>query len=245
MDRRIITLALTALLCASTAWGRINQAFVGPRQSASESGGWTYIGVAVNSTSGASATLDTSTSLDVNDGDVLVAAMRYEIDTSTCSFAATTGAANSFNGDIVSIGNGDTKLCVGYLLNASNNDTATFRGTLQGDRSYKRIAVLQFRPVNTGVAQSGGTPVTGTGTTTSLATAPYTSSGVNPLLVAFAGAYNGNSSAFQIGGVAADGGAAVGTSGFAYWYKIGSVSNGTASATHASFQWAAAMLEIK
>jgi hypothetical protein len=245
-DMRYI-LSLIFCLIAASSWG-FAPGFLSTatHMTAASAQTWTFVASSIATNDGNGMTLDGSTALDINDGDILIAAMRWESGDATCSFAATSGATNSFSGNIIATNKDSVKICVGQTLNASNNDTATIRGTLSSDELYRRLVVLQFRPAITGVAVSGGTPVVGSGAGTSIATSAYSSSGSVPLLFAFAGTYNSTTfSNQQIDGNAATGSGSV-SSLASWWYRLGDSTSGAATVTSsASTDWAVGMMEIK
>lgn len=109
-----------------------------------------YIASANGQSASSVSTLDTSSSLNVAEGDLLVACVKYLMGTQTTEAVADTdGTTNTFTFDSADR-NTTTNTCaaIGYKLAATADSSATFRVTLGAARSYVSIIVLQFRPTS-------------------------------------------------------------------------------------------------
>ena len=108
---------------------------------------FTFVAAVGNFAAGAGTTLDATASLNVADGDVLVAWAKHEGTNGTFAVAKTTGG-NDFTfdaGDEMNHSNNDLNGSMGYLLSASADATFTPRLTTES-KAFRALHVLQFRP---------------------------------------------------------------------------------------------------
>src|SRR5262245_35366012 len=93
-------------------------------------------------------TLDTTSTLNVAAGDLLVTWIKHE-GASTTIASAEAGGGNSHTfdaGDKVDHSNGDLSSAFGYKISATANAAYTGRATLGATRPFFSIIVFQFRP---------------------------------------------------------------------------------------------------
>ena len=203
---------------------------------------WTHIANAVGASDVGVTTLDTSSSLNVAAGDLLVIWAKHEDATTTFAAAKSTGTpTNTFTfdaGDKVDHTNTFLHASFGYLLSAAADATMTVRLTLGASRQYVRIVVMQFRP-DAGDTVSKNTSAVGQGTGTSAASAGFSPSGDDLVVCGGFGEFDAITlSSHQINAVAAT--AVSSGSVTAAWYRIltAGFTNGTASVTaSASADW--------
>ena len=171
--------------------------------------GFTFQESASNFSSASGRDLDTSTTLNVSIGDLLVGIMSWD--------GAVTAAGAMYEDDdssnqltlLTEQNDGSTNLQMGWVIATSANATATFRMDPGANRSYRNIIVLRF-------TYSGGTPEfedggdaasdgSGTGEASTSGNISITSS--DSLAIAAVSWYSSTNSetGFTIGGQAADG----------------------------------------
>lgn len=138
------------------------------------------------------ATVDTSTTLNIQDGDVLVFAVGYaKSSAQAVSVAETDGTSNPAT--MLTETTNYERVLFGYNLNASANASATFRVTI-AESSYRvSLIVYQFRPAAgetialdagpSGATGSSTAPQSGTLTTIAAATLVFgmISAGASPV----------------------------------------------------------------
>jgi hypothetical protein len=211
---------------------------------------FTFIASASNLNNAAGTTLDTSTSLNVAAGDLLVAWIANEDSASTYAVAKDSGSpANTFTFDAADAETFGGSLWGqwGYLLSASADSTATLRATWGTSVAVRRFLVMQFRP-------SGGATVTkdvgaagNGGTGTAAVSDAITTTGTDEVVCGASDLFNsGATTAEQIGGVNAAG--VVRRDAASMWYRIltATMSTGTATSTQAaSDQWIASIISFK
>ena len=202
---------------------------------------FSFVASVYGSSAATGTTLSTSTTLNVQAGDILVAwfgAYSGTIGTPSIS----DGGSNSFTMEST-VNNSSTYGAMGIKLNASANYSATF--TLStGSIGYRYLTVLQFRNSSSGTASKDVT-ATGTGSYGSLATGSFTTTGTDEIVVIGAkGTMSTGWSSMNIGGSAADGSTSGMLAGRA-WYKIYTATKssitGTATGTPSSAGVCAAM----
>lgn len=141
---------------------------------------FSFIKAVSNSNDAAGTTLDTSASLNVAVGDLLVAWCTNESGSTTRSIAKNSGSpANNFSfdaGDAINHTDGALSGQFGYLLSAAADATATFRLTTTS-KDIRRVIIAQYRPdagatvtkdksANSATNASGISAVSGNVTTT-------------------------------------------------------------------------------
>ena len=213
---------------------------------------FTFIASAGNSDDASGTTLDCSSSLNVEAGDLLVAWTKNEGAPTTHAMAKSTGSpANTFTYDAADTedhSNADLSGAFGYVLAAAADATATFRMTLGAARPYRRVLVMQFRP-------DGGETVTrdagnnGQGNSSALSSGNVTTTGTDEVICGGYGEYGTRTaSSEQVGGVAATEPAASPQGGYtAAWYLIAtSTFTGAATATlDADTEWVCGAIAFK
>lgn len=209
----------------------------------------TFVASAGNYNAGSGTSIATSSTLDVAAGDVLLCHVGYESASTTCTVSD--GGSNSFEGGTEEQSGANTNFSrLFYLLAASANATATFAATLGGTRAYRSIIVLQFRP-DSGDAASVDQSAVLDNTTQSIASPAISTTGTDEVVVAAVKSYStATFSAFQIGGVAADGSVVQPAGSGAWssmWYRIltATASNITATVTQANAPSTCHILAVK
>jgi len=206
---------------------------------------WAYVASAFADTAADGTTLDCTSSLNIEDGDIIVGFASFGGSDTTISIEATSGAVNAFT-----ISSHVTTAAVfgaiGRKIEAVANATSTFRLTLGASRTYRSIFVMQYRPDagETVTLEAGPAPGTGTGTlATSGAISP---SGDDLMVVAGFRQYDQISSTYTIAGGAATGSVSDGIFG-ALWYKAFTSSQVGITATAAldNQQWIIDILAFK
>jgi hypothetical protein len=169
-------------------------------------------------------TVDCSSSLNVQDGDLLVVHVGWQDAESgnTVVVAKDSGSpANNFTFDAEdqAVNSNDTGGAVGYALSAAADSSATFRFTVSADSRRMTIVVLQFRPT-AGYTVSKDTSNIATGNGTALASGQISTADANEVIIGGGSSAGGAGFESQlIGGAAADGN----TDANDYstgWYKI-------------------------
>jgi hypothetical protein len=183
--------------------------------------GWTYIGSAAadNWTNGT--TLDCTTSLNVAAGDLLVAVAGFQTTSrGITSIQATSGNANAMT--ITGVITSSTQfLSMAYKISADANATATFRLTLDGASNQPSIVVMQFRPDSGDTVTLDAGPADGTGQSSALLTASFSTTGTDEVVIAGRYKHYDTAGTFQIADANADGSAGAGGELDAFlWYSI-------------------------
>lgn len=181
----------------------------------------------------------TVTGLSRSAGDILIAHVAWEDVSTTASIPGFT---------MLSVANdGNNYTVIGYLLNASAS-SADVTATLGSNASYRCLELMQFRPTNAGVAVFD-IHGSGSGVGTSMASGSITTTGgANAIVVGTAKNYQPqNFSAFQIGGVNADGYTINSGALSGVWYRLptSNLTGVTATATGGSGKWVARIVAIK
>jgi len=184
--------------------------------------GFSYIG-SVNGVETANDTsIDCSSALDINEGDLLICTVKWDGATTTItSVQATSGAANTLTMGTVTTHSLDyASGAVGYKIAASNNDTATFRLTLAASRAYKSIIIMQFRPdasetVSVDAQDIGAWAFIDTPQSPNINTAE-----TDEVVLGWVARYTRTQSGDQIGDAAADAAVSTGEGYGSLWYKI-------------------------
>lgn len=110
--------------------------------------GLTFIASASGTNDASGATLDCSASLNVVAGDLLVCWVCNETGASTYSVGSVSGSPpNTFTFDAGDAIANSVFGQMGYLLTAAADAAATFRCTWGTARDFRRLIVMQFRPV--------------------------------------------------------------------------------------------------
>jgi hypothetical protein len=108
----------------------------------------TFVASAKGNDTSSGTTLDTSTSLNVAAGDILVAICGWAgASVSSIAVAEATDSSNAHTA--LTQGqqaNSGMNMNLNYVLAATSNSSSTFRVTLGASRTYRHITVLQFRP---------------------------------------------------------------------------------------------------
>ena len=214
---------------------------------------FSFIALATGLSDASGTTLDTSASLNVQAGDLLVAWVKFEGGTSTTiAVAKNSGSpSNAFTfdaGDAILHGNNDLYTSFGYLLSAAVDATATFRVTLGAARSFRRLMVAQFRPTSGYTVTKDGSN-RASGSSGALASGNITTTGSDAVAVGAYGEYSANgTSSEQIGGVGATEptGSPIAGGVTSLWYRLltGTMTGG-ASATITSQPWTCAVIAFK
>ena len=201
----------------------------------------TFVASAENFADAAGTTLDCSSSLNVQAGDLLVAWCKHEGTNGTFAVASSVGT-NNFIFDAADEENHsslDLNASFGYRLSAVADAAATFRLTTQS-KEFRGLIVWQFRP-DTGEVCTKVAAAEGQGTGTSAA-----SGGISPSdgdLVVFGGFAHFDAITLSnraINGVAADAFEDAVATDFSSWYRILTTgfTNGTATVTQdLSIDW--------
>lgn len=197
------------------------------------------------------ATLDTTSSLNVAAGDLLVALVKHEGATTSLAVAKTTGGnAHTFDaGDKVTHSNTDLEGSFGYVLSATADATFTGRFTLGAARTFVSLIIHQFRP-DAGETVSKDTSNTGQGNGTTPTSGNVTTTGTDEAGLGGYCEYVGNaSSAHQINGVNADGVTTTNpTANFtAAWYRLltATFAGGHANCTNSTGDWICNVIAFK
>jgi hypothetical protein len=182
--------------------------------------GWSYIGGSQGTGSGSAGTIDTSGSLTVAAGDLLVAVVKFDGADTTVT-VADTGGSNGFT-QLDKQSTAQATTWVGYKIGASAS-TAAIRATLGANRAYRYIAVMQFRPDSGDVVTLADADFTNngyTGSSHTSSTGVVSATGDDLCAVAVIGNYATNLSSQAIGNAAAT--AVVESDGGygAIWYKL-------------------------
>ena len=214
--------------------------------------GWTQIALAAGYDAVSGTTNNTSTSLNVAVGDLLIAHTGWQgavsgdvvtVDQSDGTDTFTTPAAAK------GVQASDIGTALSYLIVGGADATFTPRFTLSAAGTRRGIAVYQFRPDASETVSADGANV-GLGLGTALATGTITTTGTDEVVVGGGGHDNGSLlTVEQIGGVNADGSSDYDADGFyGIWYRIltATMTNGTADATAAaSDNWAISVHAFK
>jgi len=202
-----------------------------------------YVSEAQGSTDSSVTTLDCTSSLNVADGDLLVAVVTWEGNDTTVGVAKNSGSpANAFTFNVADkiAQTGNINLAIGYVLAAAADSSATFRVTFGAARGYCSLWVAQYRP-GTGTIAVRDTGSTGSGSGTSAATGTIATTGTDAVVVAGVKTDTGASSVSnaRINSVAADHTwDGTGLAVEAAWDRILSAAmSGTASVTIPSANW--------
>lgn len=151
--------------------------------------------------------ISTSSSLDINAGDILVCYFSWQSG-SGGTIGCSDGGDNTFTMGAVTDSGTDVYAAIGWILSAVNNDTATFTATNSTARGAKAIGVYRFRPVTgyTAEKDSGTNPNPAAGSSASVASGAVTTTGTDELVVGAAAVYNNEAwSDIKIGSDAAAG----------------------------------------
>ena len=197
---------------------------------------WAYVHGVWNSESGSGITLDCDSGgpsgdgvLVVAAGDLIVAVARWDgTDPTGNKIEATSGNVNTFTLKAVQ---DESQICMvmGYKLIADVNATATFRLTVGGNRTYRAMYVMQFRPDGgeTTTLTAGPNPATAAnGQPVSGAIDP---AGDDIVVLGGISVYNYGFGSHQIGGVGAD--AALWNDNLGgIWYKLYTSEQGSMTA---------------
>lgn len=213
---------------------------------------FTFIASAQGAAEAAGTTLDTTTSLNVQAGDVLVCWVKHEGAPSSTFSVADSTSGNDFQfdaGDKTDHSNNDLSTSFGYVLSASADASFTGRFTTLS-RAFRTIQVWQFRPdVGETVTKDASNDAQGSGT--SINSGNISTTGDDVIVLGGYGEYTANnSSAHQIGGTNATAvlqSQSVGANFTASWYRIlsATMSNGAATCTNASADWTGGIIALK
>lgn len=159
-----------------------------------------------NSNQASGTTLNTSTGIDVLGGDLLIAVLIWESNTSTVTIADT-DSTNIFTMlNSYSPGYGDS-FQIGYKLSALANDNSIFSAVLSNPAYFRMLFVYQFRPDSGDtISLDAGPSNSYSSASTSLSTASIDPSGTDTLIFCVYGATNsdyGVLSNASVGGVSA------------------------------------------
>lgn len=202
----------------------------------------------------AATTVATSSTLNVEGGDLLIAWVTFEDGTGADAISITDGGSNTFTFDTGDDTHGLGNTANGYplyILNASANSSATFTATITesgspSSKSYRRIIVMQYRSGGTITKDISGTPEND-GEGTAIASGSFSTTGTNGVVCGAAAVYtSGTHSSQTVGGVAAEN--AVSQSGASMWCDIvtAALTTQTADSTYsASNYWAATAIAFK
>jgi hypothetical protein len=215
---------------------------------------FTFIASAGGTNDASGTTLDCSGSLNVADGDVLVAWCKYEgAGAATMAVAKSTGSpANTFTfnaTDRKDHSNNDLSGGFGYLLSAAADATATFRLTLGAARVYRRLIVMQFRP-DAGETVTRDTGNSAQGSATTVASGAITTTGTDEIVCGGYGEYLAATTTSELvnAGAAIEPAASPQGSYTSCWYRILTATFVAGQAT-ASFvgggEWVCAAIALK
>lgn len=169
--------------------------------------GYSLIATVNGTNTGSGTTLDCSGTLNLQDGDLLVALANWYGSTTTVAID-TTDTDNQMVAEELGA-SGSERLGYGYLLSASANAAATFRMTLGAAQTYRAIVVYQFRPSATAYLVAPPAVATGSGiTATSDSISPE---GTDILVIGLGRSGTGSIADHEIGGDVEDGEQTVGT----------------------------------
>lgn len=186
--------------------------------------GWTLIASAENVLDAAGATMDTTTSLTVAAGDLLVGAFKHEGAADVISCASVSGSPpNTFTfdvGDYASHVNGDLHGTYGYVLSAAADAAATFRMTDSASRPYRGMIIWQFRPDVGDVVSKDGSNI-GQGSDANPTSGTMTTTGTDVVAIGMYAQYNAEPLLTrEINNVSADGFEDALASVFSSWYRL-------------------------
>lgn len=111
-------------------------------------GAFTFVASASGSDDASDTDVSTSSTLNIQAGDVIIAAVQWEDNGSATvsSFTDGTNALTFDTGDDVHSASNEINLFPYYKLVASENATAMFTATISTSVPFKKMVVLQFRP---------------------------------------------------------------------------------------------------
>lgn len=182
---------------------------------------WSLVDYAVGDYWSTASTLDTTDSLNVAAGDLLVAYVGFDTTSrAISSIQATSGNANAMT--VSSISNINTTYgAIAYKINADANATATFRLTLDGTANQPGIVVMQFRPDSGDTVTLDSGPSGTTGTSETPTSASFNTAGTDEVVVCGRYAHYKTGSAQKVGSDNADAAYSSGTEiDVSAWYKI-------------------------
>jgi hypothetical protein len=209
--------------------------------------GFAHIASAYAYGGGSGTTLDTTPSLNIQAGDVLVGVVSWEDGASTMDVRDTAGNNIFTLLAVINNTNNNNWQHLGYRLIGQADAAATFRATWGTARSYRNIGVMQFRPDSGDTVSLEAGPSGAEGTGSSMASGSINPGGDDLILFSAAKNYNPQIfSAEQIGGVNAD--IVVDVGSFAgMWARLLTSAPGsvTGTATGANNTWVADILAIK
>lgn len=164
-----------------------------------------FIGSISGQTSSGSA-INTSSSLNVAAGDLLVACCRWESGASGGINVAEVDSSNSFTmGTEIKSSSYECYIAMGYKISAVADAAFTGRMTLVNSQVELNLVIYQFRPDSGEVVTKDTGPSGNTTSADPMATAAFTTTGNDEVVVAIIGSYSGTSFYSRtIGGVSAD-----------------------------------------
>lgn len=253
--RSISKIVLALILVASVA----NAGSVIKIESGGGGGGggaFTFIASANGADDTNDVDISTSTTLNVQAGDLLIGAVQWEdTDTTVSSFTDGGSTPNTLSfttGDDVHSAGNEINLYPLVRTSAVTNSAATFTVTLGSARQFKKMVVLQFRPAGCpGACETVTRDVSGTreanGNSASILSGSFSTTGTDNVVCGIAGIYTGGVwSAQTLAGSASTDNAS--PSGITGWCRrvSSALSTQTASSTYSQTRfWAATVLSYK
>ena len=180
--------------------------------------GFSFIASATGFYSPSGTILDCSSTLNIQEGDLIIAAAAWEDAT-----AVATIAEDDDDNALTMLTLADDTANfqrLGYKINAAANVAATFRMTLGTARAYRSITVLQFRPDAGETVTFDAGPSSASAVSSAVQSGNISTAGNDEVVVAFEKQYSSTTeSDWLIGDVAADG--TVENQSWAWgWYKL-------------------------
>lgn len=205
---------------------------------------FTFIASATGTSDVSGTSLNCSSTLNIQAGDLIVALVRWEATSTTPSIAGVTNSLTMVSTFSTTAGIGYA--AIGYKIAASTDAAETFIFTLAAARTYRRIIAMQFRPDAGDTVTLDASVSVGQGTSTTAISGNITTTGTDEVVV---GAINSWSSAAitspLINSVAADGSSMLQYAGMLYRILTATFSNGAAQATVGNSYWAADIIAFK
>ena len=204
--------------------------------------GFTYV-ADTEGGSGSGASAATAVELNVLEGDLLIALVRYNSAAGSVT-GISDGGSNTFTVGSMRDATYYT-ICAGYVLAASANAVAIFTATLSATYDLPGIIVFQFRPDAGETVTVDQAEVSAAGTSASAATPEITTTGDDDVVMGFCQA-NDDILDPEIDAVDDDGYENLGSSCVAWYRILASTMTGTAQADiGSSVNWVILLVSFK
>jgi len=169
---------------------------------------------------GSGTTLDTSEAFNVAAGDLLVGVAIWYGTATTAAIADTDGTTNVMTMlDVRSASS--LNVCIGYMLAAESDASATFRATLGAAKTYRSIFAYQFRPDAGDTVALDTEGYTATATSAAVQTGDFNTAGTDEVVVASLNlAHTRTFTDYLIADGAAEGLSIAGLTDAAAWYEL-------------------------